>query len=780
MERERVSYDRNPSSLEALEARQLLTAADPTLLGWGQNVYAKINASLKVPGSNLYSETASTSGTRSGGDSGFAYVWPESEMFRVLNDLATISPATYTSTMRSFSDELFTRYWKSGGVGGYRSGVSSGAGLFYDDNGHLVVALAQAYKLTRDSVYLTRATQAYNFVLSGEDTVGGGGIYFAVGDASSKDAISTLQAVRSGLLMYQITGQAKYLSDATRLYTWAKTHIQQSNGLFKERFKLTGTNAGNAEGAMLTNSAGIGLASNLLFYQITGDASYLREAQRIGRACLSSYFNGAGAINDEGFWDFEMVDALDDLYQIDHNPAWLNAVVGAMNWLHTNREDPNGHYGTLWARETYTPGTVRTSWNMIDQAAVADSYLHTAVAKAAASPFVTAAGDAVIGFYQGTVGGNDTPSSVGSGAGQYLSTETPAKSVDRDGATKYLNFGNGNSGVSSSTKGVGTGLIETPAFGPSIVTAIQVATANDSPNRDPLTVSIEGTNATTNLNSGAVWTLISDNVNLGINTDPGRQTFGPEVSFANTTAYRSYRIIVKSQRGTDVAVQYAEMNLIGGRDNVAPLVVDAAYEFAAAAPAVAVRFSEDVGDSIAAGDLTLQNLTTGATIPAAAIAVTWDGKTNTARWTFPGFPGGLPDGNYRATIGAGTVLDPALNALSSSFATDFFVLAGDANHDRTVDFADLVVLAQHYKTTGGGMTFDEGDFNYDGNVDFNDLVLLAQRYNTTLAAPTTSAPAAATATVFSDRRIATVAKPKPVSKTPPKSTDKHPRARLPR
>lgn len=206
--------------VEGLESRVLLSgvAADPVLLGYGQNVYAKINASLKVPSSNLYSETASTSGVRSGGDSGYAYVWPESEMFRVLTDLVNINPASYTTTMRLFSDELFTRYWKSSGLGGYRSGVSSGADLYYDDNAHIVVALAQAYQLTHDQAYLARAVQTYKFVLSGEDSAGGGGIYFKVGDVSQKNTISTLQEVRGALLLYQISGQANYLSDATRLY----------------------------------------------------------------------------------------------------------------------------------------------------------------------------------------------------------------------------------------------------------------------------------------------------------------------------------------------------------------------------------------------------------------------------------------------------------------------------------------------------------------------------------------------------------------------------------
>lgn len=70
-----------------------------------------------------------------------------------------------------------------------------------------------------------------------------------------------------------------------------------------------------------------------------------------------------------------------------------------------------------------------------------------------------------------------------------------------------------------------------------------------------------------------------------------------------------------------------------------------------------------------------------------------------------------------------------------------YTIAGDATLDRTVDFNDLVPLAQNYNTSG--TTFPEGDFNYDGSVDFNDLVVLAQRYNTAL--PAVQVPAVASA-----------------------------------
>ena len=60
-----------------------------------------------------------------------------------------------------------------------------------------------------------------------------------------------------------------------------------------------------------------------------------------------------------------------------------------------------------------------------------------------------------------------------------------------------------------------------------------------------------------------------------------------------------------------------------------------------------------------------------------------------------------------------------------------YTLYGDANLDRSVDFNDLVPLAQNYNTAGG-KTWAQGDFPGDGAVDFNDLVQLAQNYNTSL------------------------------------------------
>lgn len=53
-------------------------------------------------------------------------------------------------------------------------------------------------------------------------------------------------------------------------------------------------------------------------------------------------------------------------------------------------------------------------------------------------------------------------------------------------------------------------------------------------------------------------------------------------------------------------------------------------------------------------------------------------------------------------------------------------LAGDTSGDGSVNFDDLLRLAQHYGSSSG--TWLDGDFTYDGIVGFDDLLKLAQNY----------------------------------------------------
>jgi fibronectin-binding autotransporter adhesin len=178
-----------------------------------------------------------------------------------------------------------------------------------------------------------------------------------------------------------------------------------------------------------------------------------------------------------------------------------------------------------------------------------------------------------------------------------------------------------------------------------------------------------------------------------------------------------------------------------------------------------------VGDNTTASPLTVDgtngntgklDLTSGglavdyapaASASAALIAV----RTQILAGFNPMTPGGS-DGNWAgngitssaaaaATSGRGVGYALASEALGTDGGTYFatpidgsavlarFTLLGDATLDGSVDFNDLVKLAQNYNTTVSSTTeswWNHGDFTYDGIVDFNDLVKLAQNYNTVL------------------------------------------------
>jgi len=60
-------------------------------------------------------------------------------------------------------------------------------------------------------------------------------------------------------------------------------------------------------------------------------------------------------------------------------------------------------------------------------------------------------------------------------------------------------------------------------------------------------------------------------------------------------------------------------------------------------------------------------------------------------------------------------------------------LSGDANLDGTVNFADLVIVAQNYGQSGRTLSQGNLDYSAGGAVDFNDLVILAQHYGSALS-----------------------------------------------
>ncbi|HEY7116654.1 MAG TPA: hypothetical protein VH475_08710, partial [Tepidisphaeraceae bacterium] len=233
----------------------------------------------------------------------------------------------------------------------------------------------------------------------------------------------------------------------------------------------------------------------------------------------------------------------------------------------------------------------------------------------------------------------------------------------------------------------------------------------------------------------------------------------PAVQFSDTVLLASHGGKLSFASDSDVAFGPGVMMKLA--DAQSSLVIDPAAKLDVLRSAVVIDYvsSSPLGAWMPGGYTGIQGL-----IGAARNGGLWNGKGIGSR-----FAGG--DDRTVAAGEASQVLGLSGGQTGSwqGFTVDAtsvlltYTIGGDANLDGVVDFADLVILAQQYNTSG--KTFVEGNFNYDaaGDVDFADLVIMAQHYNTSLAA-------AAQPTLLTRETPARPAKS--VAKTPPRPVRK--------
>ncbi len=147
-------------------------------------------------------------------------------------------------------------------------------------------------------------------------------------------------------------------------------------------------------------------------------------------------------------------------------------------------------------------------------------------------------------------------------ASNFPAGESADKILDGDPGTKYLNRGVFDNANLVYFGGVNTGFLVTPSAGESVATGIAFTTANDSPERDPSSYSLLGTNASgAALNDLASYTMIVSAGGLSLPEGRGESI---ALGFLNTASYASYLIYFDSLRGGATPfMQIADVQLTG-------------------------------------------------------------------------------------------------------------------------------------------------------------------------------------------------------------------------
>jgi hypothetical protein len=123
--------------------------------------------------------------------------------------------------------------------------------------------------------------------------------------------------------------------------------------------------------------------------------------------------------------------------------------------------------------------------------------------------------------------------------------EGPAAAFDGNNGSKWLSFGRS-----------WTGLIVTPAGGPTVVQSLSFTAGGDAPERDPIFYQLFGTNSgiSSTMDSdglGEAWTLISSGptgLNGPLLPATARGATGPTLGITNSTAFGSYKLVFTSLR----------------------------------------------------------------------------------------------------------------------------------------------------------------------------------------------------------------------------------------
>ena len=299
-----------------------------------QNFYAAVQKHFFLPQENYYKENA----VRNPKDKNdYSYLWGLCAMFEALNETGKITK-DYKPFNNVFS--IVQKYHSNEyPVPGYASYANESR--FYDDNQWIGITAMNAYERTKNKKWLAVGKEIYRFMMSGFDTVTGGGIYWKEHDHSTKNTCSNGPGILLALQLFNATKEKTYLDTALQLYEWTNKHLRTPDGLYWDNIN---TKTSKIDTRRYSYNSGTMLQSNVYLYEITGDKKYLTEAQFIAKNAVN-HFYGKQRFIDNYWFNAVMLRGLVQLYKHDKNNEHLKAFETAVQHALTNNKNELGLMG---------------------------------------------------------------------------------------------------------------------------------------------------------------------------------------------------------------------------------------------------------------------------------------------------------------------------------------------------------------------------------------------------------------------------------------------------
>ncbi|MCD2423026.1 glycoside hydrolase family 76 protein [Niabella pedocola] len=196
-----------------------------------------------------------------------------------------------------------------------------GGDRFYDDNQWIGITAMRQYEATKEPHWLQTSTGIYRFMMTGLDTVSGGGLYWQEGDKRTKNTCSNGPGILLALQLYKATGNSTYLKTATALYRWVNQWLRTPQGLYYDHLNVK---THRVDKRVYSYNTGTMLEASVLFYEITRDTTYLTSAQKMA-AAADTYFLKNQELKDNFWFNAVLLRGFLRLWRIDGNTRYLEA-----------------------------------------------------------------------------------------------------------------------------------------------------------------------------------------------------------------------------------------------------------------------------------------------------------------------------------------------------------------------------------------------------------------------------------------------------------------------
>lgn len=230
---------------------------------------------------------------------------------------------------------------------------------YNDDIMWMVIFCCRAYNLIGDEIFKTQAQVHFNSVYArafNDDF--GGGLYWKYGNNDTKNSCINDPAVIAACYLYDITGDADYLSKAENLFTWeVNTLFDAETGRVNDNINRENQEQEErVNTAVYTYNQGTFIGAATLLYERTKNQTYIAYAKKAadftmndmyGKEVMSNENSGEDGIGFKGIFARWIGYYIDSQKDTDYH-HWLakNLSVG---WANRNSV---GVTATRWGRKT--------------------------------------------------------------------------------------------------------------------------------------------------------------------------------------------------------------------------------------------------------------------------------------------------------------------------------------------------------------------------------------------------------------------------------------------